>query len=444
MEASLRPYPYQTEGVEFLSSTPSALLCDAPGLGKTMQAILAAEQRGACRILAVCPNVVKWQWAAEVHKWTQCSSYVCGQGSEGVNEWLWALEDVDCPAYYIIHWSALRLLPDSFFRIKWDVLIADEIHHACNRKAQRTKSLKRIRADYKWGLGATPYRNWIADLWSILNWLDRKSWRSYWRFYNKYMVYVETGWGRQVLGERNLDQLADALRSVVLRREKDEVAKWLPPLTRTVVPVELTREQRTEYEERRKSLRITLEDGATQFILNPLQRTTLLRQATSTARLQAACDLLDTLEGKVIAFTYFRDEAEDLTAGLAMAGREVYCIMGGMGDAIRDAQLKLFLSAPTGSDAVQVATLGVGGVGLDLDVADTAVFAGLSWSSVEMSQALERIHRVTSTRPKHAYYVVAKDTIDEVVLWAAEAKADRQAFALAAIRHIQEGGDTSV
>ncbi len=46
------------------------LLADEPGLGKTAQALLAAQATDAYPLLVVVPNVVKTNWAREADLWT--------------------------------------------------------------------------------------------------------------------------------------------------------------------------------------------------------------------------------------------------------------------------------------------------------------------------------------------------------------------------------------
>ena len=46
------------------------LLADEPGLGKTAQALLAAQAANAYPLLVVVPNVVKTSWAREAAMWT--------------------------------------------------------------------------------------------------------------------------------------------------------------------------------------------------------------------------------------------------------------------------------------------------------------------------------------------------------------------------------------
>ena len=51
--------PYQEKGVEFLKTRRRAMLRDAPGLGKTIQALRAAE----IPVLISCPTYAMQQWA---------------------------------------------------------------------------------------------------------------------------------------------------------------------------------------------------------------------------------------------------------------------------------------------------------------------------------------------------------------------------------------------
>src|SRR4051794_19628889 len=58
------------------------LLADEPGLGKTAQALLAAEAANAYPLLVVVPNVVKTNWAREAGLWTphRAATVIHGEG----------------------------------------------------------------------------------------------------------------------------------------------------------------------------------------------------------------------------------------------------------------------------------------------------------------------------------------------------------------------------
>lgn len=63
-------YPYQREGALFAARAGRCLLADDRGLGKTIQAIAAAEilarEAGVERVLIICPTSLKHQWKGEI------------------------------------------------------------------------------------------------------------------------------------------------------------------------------------------------------------------------------------------------------------------------------------------------------------------------------------------------------------------------------------------
>ena len=61
--------PHQEVAVPFLAERGFAFLWDEPGLGKTIDAIAAADAVGARKILVVCPAVVRTHWADEFETW---------------------------------------------------------------------------------------------------------------------------------------------------------------------------------------------------------------------------------------------------------------------------------------------------------------------------------------------------------------------------------------
>jgi SNF2 family DNA or RNA helicase len=70
-------YSYQKVGVEFLlASGGRAIVADAPGLGKTAEALAYIKHMDFRRVLVVCPASVKFAWANEIVKWTRLSSVV--------------------------------------------------------------------------------------------------------------------------------------------------------------------------------------------------------------------------------------------------------------------------------------------------------------------------------------------------------------------------------
>ena len=66
-------FPYQTDGAQWLAKVGRGLLADEPGLGKTAQAIVAACQVDAKRILVICPASVVENWKKEIRQFNKGS-----------------------------------------------------------------------------------------------------------------------------------------------------------------------------------------------------------------------------------------------------------------------------------------------------------------------------------------------------------------------------------
>ena len=71
-------YDFQKIGVKRLSESPRLFLADDMGVGKTVQAIVAAEQVNAKKVLVICQNSMKGMirdgqviggWAEEISIW---------------------------------------------------------------------------------------------------------------------------------------------------------------------------------------------------------------------------------------------------------------------------------------------------------------------------------------------------------------------------------------
>ena len=61
----IQPYPYQLTGAAWLASKTRAMLLDAPGLGKSCQAIRGADLLGLRNILVIVPASTRVNWGRE-------------------------------------------------------------------------------------------------------------------------------------------------------------------------------------------------------------------------------------------------------------------------------------------------------------------------------------------------------------------------------------------
>src|SRR5690242_578110 len=151
------------------------LLADEPGLGKTAQALLAAEAANAYPLLVVVPNVVKTNWAREAARWTphRPATVVQGDG-EAVD----GFADIVVLNYELLD-RHLGWLGNFRFR----GMVVDEAHYIKNKTSQRSQHVlalsERIRSSTAqpllMALTGTPLINDIEDfraIWQFLGWID--------------------------------------------------------------------------------------------------------------------------------------------------------------------------------------------------------------------------------------------------------------------------------
>ena len=119
----LRPVkPYQEEGARFLAAWDRGILADAPGLGKTVQTLLALDLAGIgplSNVLVVAPLSVLPCWKKEAIKWTEWRRFTIVRRNDSITK---------TPGHTLVPWTDLVVMKDRLMQIKWDVVILDEAH----------------------------------------------------------------------------------------------------------------------------------------------------------------------------------------------------------------------------------------------------------------------------------------------------------------------------
>lgn len=91
----------------------------------------------------------------------------------------------------------------------WDLVIADEVHRIARRDSINALVLKLINAENRHGASATPAGNKPQGLWSILNWLWKSKYRSFWQWAHTFLLVENQIIGsggqsvQQIVGERD-------------------------------------------------------------------------------------------------------------------------------------------------------------------------------------------------------------------------------------------------
>ena len=209
------------------------------GLGKTIQGIGVAEmlllEAGISKVLVVCPASLKSHWRLEILRFSDRScQLVLGSPEERSAQY-------DNPCFYTIcnYEQVLRDLL-AIERVKWDFIILDEGQRIKNWEAKTSQVIKALKSPFALVLSGTPLENRLGELYSVVEFIDDRRLGPAFRFYNRYRVVDEKG---KVRGYKNLDDLRERLKPVLLRRTRKMVMPELPPRTTEIRRIPPTAEQ---------------------------------------------------------------------------------------------------------------------------------------------------------------------------------------------------------
>ncbi len=435
------------------------LLADEPGLGKTAQALLAADVSNSFPLLVVVPNVVKTNWAREVALWMpkRTATVVHGDGND-----VDAFSDV-----VIVNYEILDRHVGWLGRFGFKGMVVDEAHFIKNLSSQRSKHVlalsRSIRATYPkalmMALTGTPLINQIEDfraIWQFLGWIDDK----------KPLPELLGKLEETELTPADFGFFAAARQAVIdmgiVRRKKVDVAADIPARRVADIPVELDDDLGRSIRDAEAALTARLVDRYRRRLalrgsegeLDEVERTRLIRlvaheeleesKASTTgenvftmvrrigqAKATLAADYTAQLArnvGKVVFFAKHIDVMDKAEAHFAKVGLKSVSIRGEQSAKARQSAIDSFDSDP--EVAVVVASLTAAGVGLNLQAASNVVLAELSWTSAEQTQAIDRVHRIGQELPVTAWRIIAAQTIDAKIAELIDSKAGLAARAL--------------
>lgn len=456
----MRLYPFQKVFVDTHEYTPAVLLGDDMGLGKTIEALsldlrrrtkhLAGQRQTDSKTLIVAPLSVTGAWEETIQKlWP--GAKIVRLNPKKKEDFIQKLDEPN--HYYIIHWEALRLIPE-LQHVHWWHLVADEVHRAKNRKAQQTLALKKLKTLYKTGLSGTPADNSPQDLWSVLNWLYPKVWSSYHRFYN-YFVKVQkhtmgycTAQGceqyhknsfQKIVGVAHVDELHAAMAGYYMRRTKKDVLPELPEKYYTQINVDLDPRQRRVYEQMKDSMLAWIGKHEQEPIAAPVviaQLTRLkqfalayaeiepvrkqvdgewvtverVRLTDPSSKLDALMSIIaDNPEQQMVVFSESK-QIIYLLARRLEAARITHCTLTGDTDQ-RDRE-KAIEEFQAGKVRIFAGTIHAGGEGITLTSASIEVFLDRAWNPSKNKQAEDRCHRIGQKNAVQVIDIVARDTVD--------------------------------
>lgn len=429
-------YPYQQEGARFLAERPVAACWDGPGLGKTPQAIAAADLVEARRVLVICPAIARINWLRE---WKRFSGFRLQRGAQIIDsraQRVHAASDLVIVSFGL---AACRPILEQLRVRRWDVVIIDEAHALKTETAEITravygKCVDGVRgivenAGYVWLLTGTPLPNHAAEVWTHLRALapERIDFGdgplNYEQFRMRFCKTRDGLHGVQVIGNQDVEGFRRALAGFFIRRKVEDVLPDLPPLRFEVVTLPAVEavhglealEDHPDIAMLHDILRRSLagEDDPGELEIDTVAIATL-RRLTALAKAHAVGDMLaDELDGglqQVVVFAQHLEAIKAIAERLKRFG--VGVIHGAINARDRQAAIDGFQAEKLRGIVLQ---LQAGSTAITLTAARDVVFAEASWSPADNLQAAKRCHRIGQRGTVLARFVALASSIDEDV-----------------------------
>lgn len=427
--------PYQLDGIAFAAGAGRAVLADDMGLGKTIQGVgtaeLLAREAGLRKVLVVCPASVKSQWRSEINRFCERDVQIISGSSASRGE------QYASPAFFTIC-NYEQVLRDLQFveQVPWDLIILDEGQKIKNWEAKTSRVIKGLRSRFALCLSGTPLENRLEDLYSVVQFIDDRRLGPGFRFFNQHRVVDEKG---KVLGYKNLAQLRESLKHVLLRRTRDSVKLDLPERTTEYVRIPPTDEQLDIHTH---NMRVVAQVVRKAFIteMDMLR----LRQALLMCRMAAdstfLCNkeepgystklahldemlprLFEESNRKVVLFSEWTTMLDLIEQLLQKHGLSYVRLDGSVPQKNRPPLVHEFQTNP---DCKLFLTTNAGSTGLNLQAANTVINVDLPWNPAVLEQRIARAHRMGQLQPVQVFILVTENTIEENLLATLDAKRD--------------------
>ena len=435
-------FQHQIEGFEYGMNHERWLLGDDQGLGKTKQVIdiaVARKQRfGYKHCLIICGvNGLKWNWRNEVAKHSNETAHILGQRVKKKTGELYIgsnkdktqdLIDLASISSYFIITNVESLRDDNVAseierQIRQDeieMIAADEVHKMKNPRSEQGKEFIRLDAKCRIAMTGTPLMNSPLDLYIILRWLGYEK-HAFYTFKKYYAEFGGYG-GYEIVGYKHLDELEGKLRSIMLRRRKQDVLD-LPEKTYIEEYVDMLPKQAVIYREIKSDIKANID--MLSISPNPLAEMIRLRQATgytgilsSEIQCSAKLDRMEELvrdarenDQKIIIFSNWTSMTDVIYERLK--DYRPLVITGETPDYKRQEYVDDFQNFD--NHTIMIGSTGALGTGVTLSKASVVIFLDEPWSMALREQAVDRAHRIGQNRNVTIYTIMCHDTIDEKI-----------------------------
>ncbi|KAF4629144.1 hypothetical protein G7Y89_g9001 [Cudoniella acicularis] len=478
---------YQLKGLQWMISlynnNLNGILADEMGLGKTIQTIslityLIEKKKQNGPFLVIVPLSTLTNWNLEFEKWAPSIAKVVYKGPPQARKQ--QQQQIRYGQFQVLLTTYEYIIKDRpvLSKIKWIHMIIDEGHRMKNSSSKLSATLTQYYATrYRLILTGTPLQNNLPELWALLNFVLPtifKSVKSFDEWFNT--PFANTGGQdkmelteeEQILVIRRLHKV---LRPFLLRRLKKDVEKDLPDKTEKVIKCKFSSLQARLYKQMVTHNKLVVSDGKggktgakglsnmimqlrklcnhpfvfdeVENQMNPLNTSNDLLWRTS-----GKFELLDRILPKyqqtghrVLMFfqmTAIMDIMEDF---LRYRGIQFLRLDGTTKSDDRSDLLREF-NAPDSPYFMFLLSTRAGGLGLNLQTADTVIIYDSDWNPHQDLQAQDRAHRIGQKNEVRILRLISSNSVEEKILERAKYKLDIDGKVIQAGRFDNKSSET--
>ncbi|ESW97143.1 hypothetical protein KL918_000752 [Ogataea parapolymorpha] len=462
---------YQLKGLEWMVSlynnNLNGILADEMGLGKTIQSIslityLIESKKERGKFLVIVPLSTITNWTLEFERWAPSVKTIVYKGTQHQRKQLqYEVRSGNFSVLLTTYEYVIRDRP-LLCKFKWAHMIIDEGHRMKNASSKLSLTLTQYyHTRNRLILTGTPLQNNLPELWALLNFVLPKVFNSVKSFDEWFNTpFANTGHQDKLeLSEEEslliIRRLHKVLRPFLLRRLKKDVEKDLPDKVERVVKCKLSGLQSCLYKQmlNHNALFVGVgTQGATKTglrglnnkimqlrkvcnhpyvfeevedIVNPSRLTTDLiwRSSGKFELLDRVLPKFKASGHKVLIFFQMTQVMDIMEDYLRFRDMKYMRLDGSTKADDRQDMLKDF-NAPDSEYFCFLLSTRAGGLGLNLQTADTVIIFDTDWNPHQDLQAQDRAHRIGQKNEVRILRLITEDSVEEVILERAHQKLD--------------------
>jgi len=461
---------YQLKGLQWMLSLYNnhlnGILADEMGLGKTIQTIsliahLMERKQQNGPFLIIVPLSTMTNWSLEFEKWAPGIIKVEYKGVPGQRKAIQA--QARHGKFNVMLTTYEYIIKDRSFlsKIKWLYMIIDEGHRMKNAHSKLTTVLTQYySARFRLILTGTPLQNNLPELWALLNFVLPHIFNSSKTFDEWFNTpFANTGEKVELNEEETLliiRRLHKVLRPFLLRRLKRDVEAELPDKVEKVIKCPMSALQQRLYSmiTQRNRAEASQEPGNGQgkrmvairrlnntvmqlrkicnhpFVFDEVERQinpysvnneNLYRVAGKFELLQRILPKFQSTGHRILIFFQMTQIMTIFEDFLLMQGYPYLRLDGSTKADDRSELLKKF-NEPNSPIFIFMLSTRAGGLGLNLQTADTVIIFDSDWNPHQDLQAQDRAHRIGQTKEVRIFRLITVDSIEEYILERAQFK----------------------